>query len=61
MFDLRGGCRPGDSGESPIDESGSRDQPPKGEEVKKEMGKTFGLHKCNLVFCLSYKGGTFYE
>jgi hypothetical protein len=33
MFDLRGDCRPGDSGESEIDESGSGDKPPKGKEV----------------------------
>jgi len=39
MFDLRGDCRVGDSGESPIDESGSRDLPPKGEEVKKKWAR----------------------
>jgi hypothetical protein len=39
MFDLRGDCRPGDSGESAIDESGSGDERPNGEEVNKGMGR----------------------
>jgi hypothetical protein len=34
MFDLRGDCSPGDSGESTIDEIGSEDKSLKGDEVK---------------------------
>ena len=33
MFDLRGDCRPGNSGESAIDESGSGDKRPRGKEA----------------------------
>jgi len=33
MFDLWGDCRPGDSGESAIDENGSGNKPEKGKEV----------------------------
>ena len=33
MFDLRGDCRPGNSGESAIDESGSGDKCPRGKEA----------------------------
>jgi hypothetical protein len=61
MSDLWGDCRPGHSAESAIDESGSTDKFPKGEEVKIDMAKAFDLKKYNLVFWPSYKGGTLYE
>jgi len=35
MFDLRGDCRPVNSGEPGIDERRSENKPPKGDEVKK--------------------------
>jgi len=45
-----------------MDGSGSGNKPPKDEEViTKDMDKTFDPDKYNLVFCLSCKGGTFYE
>ncbi len=53
MFDLWGDCRPGHSGESAIDESGSKDQRPKGKEVKRkiDMGKPFDPEKYGMTFC----------
>jgi hypothetical protein len=42
MFDLRGDCRPGNLGESAIDERGSGNKPPKGDEVKRKID--MGLH-----------------
>jgi hypothetical protein len=39
MFDLRKECWPGHSGESSMEENGSGDKPPNGEEVNKGMSK----------------------
>jgi hypothetical protein len=41
MFDLWRNCGPGHSGESAIDENGSGDKRPKGEEVSKVMSKFY--------------------
>ena len=49
MFDLRGDCRPGDSGESAIDENGAGDKPPKGEEVKKMIQVCY-YEDCGVVY-----------
>jgi hypothetical protein len=54
MFDLRGDCRPGYSGESAIDERGSGNKPPKGEEVKRKVD--MGLHKLWRLWA-NKKGG----